>query len=127
MSGSHGRVADSVNRRRWVGLATAVAVLTTGLVAVPPGSVESAYAASGTSISGSVSADGRAGGVPGVDVYLWDHGGRMSRSTTTNTYGQYEFDYLNSSYAYEMEFVPSTTLQDEGYTYQFWGEPDTRR
>ena len=126
MSRSSGSAASTVTRRRrWVGLAAAVAVLATGFVAVSPGVVEPAYAASGTSISGAVTADGMSGGVPNVYVSLWDRGGRLSRSTTTNSYGQYQFDYLNSSYAYEMEFVPSTTLQrDEGYTYQFWGEPD---
>lgn len=124
MSRSSGPAVGVVNRgRRWVGLVTTGAMIAVGLVAVSPGAVEPAYAASGTSIVGIVHADGKAGGIPDADVYLWDHYGRMSRSTTTDAYGWYEFDFLNSSYTYEMEFVPPETLRtDEGYVYQFWGE-----
>lgn len=91
-----------------------------GLVAVSPGGVEPAAAATLASISGTVSADGKSGGVPGVYVSLHSPDGLLSRTTTTNGYGQYAFNSLNSYYTYEIEFIPPQALaQSEGYTYQF--------
>jgi hypothetical protein len=111
--------------RRWVALVSAGAVVAAGLVAVSPGSLESAHAASGTTIEGTVHADGKSGGVPGVKVELQNYYGWDQYSTTTDASGHYEFDYMNADYPYQLRFdLAGTSLADEGYISQSWEHID---